>query len=165
MSKKVKALLIISLAINLLVVGMFAGRHFGFMKGHRHLYGPYGHILYMAPTEKRDQIKAVLERNKMDFTRHRGRHRRNWATFSEILKQDTFDKAKFMDAFEKEVAKRGERWRKHADLIIEIAEILSPQERKAMVERMEKRFKHRHRFRNYFRGGKPPTDANTPKPQ
>ena len=63
MSKRMKALLIVSLAFNLLVVGLVAGRFLGFGK-HRHHYGPYGYIMHMAPTEKRDQIKTILEKHK-----------------------------------------------------------------------------------------------------
>lgn len=146
MSTWVRILFIASLALNLAVVGAFAGHRLGLWKG-KHHHGLSKFIVSSVPAEKRDAVKKILDDLKKEHPRRGDKHIENWQLIDSKLRQENFDRAEYLEAFRIEVNRKNERMLAGGNAIADIAELLTPQERVQVLDKMKKKLKRKHKHR------------------
>lgn len=151
----VKPLLVVSLALNLLFVGLVAGAFW------RHGFGgwggPKGKILAVSieqlitelPSEKRKKAEDVLSRLRSDMSPRARARQQTRKRAIEALTADPFNEDKFRDALANVRANRADRDKARHDIATELVRELSVDERKRLLEifRTKKR-QHRRRWRS-----------------
>ncbi|MGI9388040.1 MAG: periplasmic heavy metal sensor [Methyloligellaceae bacterium] len=157
----VKPLLVVSLALNLLFVGLVAGAFW------RHGFGgwsaPKGKILAVSieqlitelPSEKRKKAEDVLSRLRSDLLpRARDRQQARKRAI-EALTADPFNEEKFRDALANVRTIRNDSEKARHDIATELVRELSTDERKRLLEifRSKKR-QHRRRWRSKPENGR-----------
>ncbi len=151
MSRWVKIIFFISLALNFAVIGVVASKKLGFHKKWRH-GGMQHHILKVIPEEKRPQIKNLLEEYKKSSPHRPGKMIRNWDKFEEILIEDKFNREQFLTTFNKELEEHNQRWVNGGKVIADIAELLTVGERKDVLKKIKRKMKRRHRRHKHRHG-------------
>lgn len=137
----VRALLIASLALNLLFIGGFARA----VWSHRHKH-ERGLVSFarQLPAEKRESFRNEVIEARKKTQPLRGELRTNWRAANEILSEEPFDKAKFRAALDK-VVDSERRFRSEIyDTIADAAGKMTAEERRAFQEWRERR--HGRRF-------------------
>ncbi len=128
-------LLIGSLALNLFILGAFAGRHI--LGGHggrwHHDRGGMRHVLRHMPDEQRDKVrKLVCQRSEEDRAQHDKRHEHR-RELRKLLDQETVDFAAVTQQLETMVD-TGAKARKEAlPGIIEALKIVEPDKRRKLL--------------------------------
>lgn len=143
MSRWVKIIFFISLALNFAVIGVVASKKLGFHKW-RH-GGMQHHVLKAIPEAKRPEVKKILEDYRKSYPRKRGRMIKNWDQFEKLLAEEKFDREKFIGAFNQELVQHNERWTNGGKVIADIAELLTVEERKEVLKKFKRKMKWRHR--------------------
>lgn len=149
MSTWVKIVFIASLALNLAVVGSFAGHRLGLWKG-KHHHGMHKYILSVMPVEKRDQVEKILSSYRAEHPKKRGKFMRQLEKFDTQLRAENFDRAAFMTSFQEEIELHNKRWLAGGKTIADIAVLLTAEERAAALDKIKKKlerkrkYKHRH---------------------
>lgn len=151
MSRWVKIIFFISLALNFAVIGVVASKKLGFHKKWRH-GGMQHHILKVIPEEKRPQIKNLLEEYKKSSPHRPGKMIRNWDKFEEILIEEKFNREQFLTTFNKELEEHNQRWVNGGKVIADIAELLTVAERKDVLKKIKRKMKRRHRRHKHRHG-------------
>lgn len=146
MSTWVKIIFIASLALNLAVVGAFAGHRMGLWKG-KHHHGISKFILSSVPAEKRDAVETILANLKKEHPRRGGKYIENWQLIDSKLRQENFDRAEFLEAFQTEINRKNQRYLAGGNAIADIAELLTPQERVEALDKMKKKLKRRRKYK------------------
>jgi|GEM_PF-5743041 len=144
MSRWVKIIFFISLALNFAVVGVVASKKLGFHKKWRH-GGMQHHVLKVIPEEKRPQIKKLLEEYKKSSPHRPGKMIRNWDEFEGILLEENFNREQFLTMFNKELEQHNQRWVNGGKVIADIAELLTVEERKDVLKKIKRKIERRHR--------------------
>lgn len=142
-----KALLIGSLALNLLFIGGVARAVWYHSFKHERGLLSFARKL---PAERREEFRQeVLEVRKI-MEPLRGELRASWDASNKVLSEEPFDKVKFRSALET-VVETEKRFRSGLyDAIANAAEKMTPEERRAFQEWRERR--HGHRF-GHHKGG------------
>lgn len=150
MTKTGKTILIISLAANLAIIGLFIGHKISHWRGHHH-HGLKAHVIKVMPEAKRDAVEGILKAFKEKHPKRRGRGRKNWAELDKHLRAENFDRAAFTAAVTEAIEKHNQRFIDGGNAIADIAELLTYEERVDVLnkirEKMQRRrrfFKHRH---------------------
>jgi Spy/CpxP family protein refolding chaperone len=148
MSTWVKILFLASLAFNLAIIGTFAGHRLGFWHG-KHHHGMHRYIVSTMPADKRDRVEKILSTYKAAHPRRSRKLLARWDKFDSQLRAETFDRAAFIDTFKQEIEKNNQRLLDGGNVIADIAELLTPSERAAVLDKikkkLERRRKHKHR--------------------
>lgn len=147
MSRWVKIIFFISLALNFAVIGVVASKKLGFHKW-RH-GGMHHHVLKAIPEIKRPEVKKILEDYRKSYPRKRGRMIKNWDQFEKLLLEENFDREKFISAFNQELIQHNERWTNGGKVIADIAELLTVEERKEVLKKFKRKMKWRHRHHKH----------------
>ncbi len=150
MSTWVKIIFIASLALNLAVVGAFAGHRLGLWKG-KHHHGMSSFIVSTVPAEKRGAVEKIITAFKNEHPRKGEEFMKNWQVLGDQLRQENFDRAAFLEAFGKEVTRKNERWQASGNAIADIAELLTPQERATVLDKMKEKWERRRKRKGYDR--------------
>ena len=141
------AVLLASLMINMVVVGVFAGRmwaHHGH-GGYRHEGGVQG-FLKGLPEARQQELGALVKANREGLRAERTRIRALKQAVREAITREPFDRAALEAALtEVSVARQGLRARAASDLADLVAR-MTPQERQLFAERgLSRRGRHRDR--------------------
>lgn len=147
MSRWVKIIFFLSLALNFAVIGVVASKKLGFHKW-RH-WGMQHHVLKAIPEAKRPEVKKILEDYRKSYPRKRGRMIKNWDQFEKLLLDEKFDREKFISAFNQELVQHNERWTNGGKTIADIAELLTVEERKEVLKKFKRKMKWRHRHHKH----------------
>lgn len=147
MSRWVKIIFFLSLALNFAVIGVVASKKLGFHKW-RH-WGMQHHVLKTIPEAKRPEVKKILEDYRKSYPRKRGRMIKNWDQFEKLLLDEKFDREKFISAFNQELVQHNERWTNGGKVIADIAELLTVEERKEVLKKFKRKMKWRHRHHKH----------------
>lgn len=147
MSRWVKIIFFLSLALNFAVIGVVASKKLGFHKW-RH-WGMQHHVLKAIPEAKRPEVKKILEDYRKSYPRKRGRMIKNWDQFEKLLLDEKFDREKFISAFNQELVQHNERWTNGGKAIADIAELLTVEERKEVLKKFKRKMKWRHRHHKH----------------
>jgi superfamily II DNA/RNA helicase len=147
MSRWVKIIFFLSLALNFAVIGVVASKKLGFHKW-RH-WGMQHHVLKAIPEAKRPEVKKILEDYRKSYPRKRGRMIKNWDQFEKLLMEERFDREKFISAFNQELVQHNERWTNGGKVIADIAELLTVEERKEVLKKFKRKMKWRHRHHKH----------------
>ena len=141
MSKPGKILFILSLALNLAVIGSLVGHRLWHGRGHPH--GMQHHILKLIPEAKKDAVEKVLN----SFQKNHPRKRpfiENWNKYETLLRAEEFNREAFLQTFQSEITNRTERLSAGGKAIADIAEILSHEERIEVLNKLKQKW-HRHK--------------------
>lgn len=144
MSRWVKIIFFISLALNFAVIGVVASKKLGFHKKWRH-WGMQHHVLKVIPEEKRPQVKKILEDYRNSYPHRRGKMIRSWDKFEDVLLKENFDRAEFLEVYSKELEQHNQRWVNGGKVIADIAELLTVAERREVLKKIKRKMKRRHR--------------------
>jgi len=147
MSRWIKIIFFLSLALNFVVIGVVASKKLGFHKW-RH-WGMQHHVLKAIPEAKRPEVKKILEDYRKSYPRKRGRMIKNWDQFEALLLDEKFDREKFIAAFNQELVQHNERWTNGGKVIADIAELLTVEERKEVLKKFKQKMKRRHRHHKH----------------
>lgn len=147
MSRWVKIIFFLSLALNFAVIGVVASKKLGFHKW-RH-WGMQHHVLKAIPEAKRPEVKKILEDYRKSYPRKRGRMIKNWDQFEKLLLDEKFDREKFISAFNQELVQHNQRWTNGGKVIADIAELLTVEERKEVLKKFKRKMKWRHRHHKH----------------
>lgn len=148
MSKWLKTIFIISLALNFLVIGAIAGKKMGFWRGNHH--SMHHHVLKIIPEEKREKVRNILDDYKSAYPRRHGKMIKNWEKFEVLLVQNQFDRETFLTTFNKELEDHNERWISGGKVIADIAGLLTTEERKSVLKKLKRKMRHRkHRHKHH----------------
>lgn len=147
MSRWIKIIFFLSLALNFAVIGVVASKKLGFHKW-RH-WGMQHHVLKAIPEAKRPEVKKILEDYRKSYPRKRGRMIKNWDQFEALLLDEKFDREKFIAAFNQELVQHNERWTNGGKVIADIAELLTVEERKEVLKKFKQKMKRRHRHHKH----------------
>ncbi len=147
MSRWVKIIFFLSLALNFAVIGVVASKKLGFHKW-RH-WGMQHHVLKAIPEAKRPEVKKILEDYRKSYPRKRGRMIKNWDQFEKLLLAEKFDREKFISAFNQELVQHNQRWTNGGKVIADIAELLTVEERKEVLKKFKRKMKWRHRHHKH----------------
>lgn len=162
-----KWLLIVSLALNLLIIGGVAGafwshrhggRHFGQWQGREH--GLMGFVRELAP-DRQGEIRAALESEREKIKPLRESMKEGWKETNTVLGAEPFDKDKLKSAMSRMIDTELRLRTAISDALVDTAAKLSPEERqklKAWRERQGKKFGGRHAWRERMRDGGSGTD-------
>lgn len=144
MSRWVKILFVISLALNFAIIGAMAGHRLGLWHG-KHHHGLYHHLLKEIPEAKRAQAAKILEDYKKAYPHKRGKLIANWSKFEELLTEETFNREAFLTAFNAEIDEHNKRFYEGGKSIADIAALLTQEERKAVVANMKTKWERKRR--------------------
>lgn len=147
MSRWIKIIFFLSLALNFAVIGVVASKKLGFHKW-RH-GGMQHHVLKAIPEAKRPEVKKILEDYRKSYPRKRGRMIKNWDQFEALLLDEKFDREKFISAFNQELVQHNQRWTNGGKVIADIAELLTVEERKEVLKKFKQKMKRRHRHHKH----------------
>ncbi len=147
LSRWMKLLFVASLALNFVVIGVFAGHRLGLWHGGHH-HGLRHHILKIMPEDKREQVDKILKAHREKYPFKKRRFRDDWPKYEEALRAKNFDRAAFLKMFEQNGAKHCDRIVDSGKTIADVAELLSHQERVEVLDKIKKHWKHRRRFRH-----------------
>lgn len=147
MSRWIKIIFFLSLALNFAVIGVVASKKLGFHKW-RH-WGMQHHVLKAIPEAKRPEVKKILEDYRKSYPRKRGRMIKNWDQFEALLLDEKFDREKFISAFNQELVQHNQRWTNGGKVIADIAELLTVEERKEVLKKFKQKMKRRHRHHKH----------------
>lgn len=147
LSRWMKLLFVASLALNFIVIGVFAGHRLGLWHGGHH-HGLRHHILKIMPEDKREQVDQILKAHREKYPFRKRRFRANWPKYEAALREQNFDRAAFLKLFEQDAEQHSTRIVDSGTAIADIAELLSPQERVEVLDKIKKHWKHRRRFRH-----------------
>ncbi len=151
-SFKLRLALMISLALNVLIIGavvsaMLVSRHHGW-----HGHGSKGSALYgfarTLPPERGDAVRAKLKSNRAELKPLRQEEREARNAARTILMTEPFDAEKFKAALERTVEADVKEKRARMAVFAEIAASLTPEERAQLhnwFESRRKHFRHKHR--------------------
>jgi uncharacterized membrane protein len=139
-------LLIVSLGLNLLVVGMVAGAVLG--KGpHRELpalrslgYGPYISAL---PDDALREMRGVVAREQGSFRENRRKMREEFEALLALLRAETVDEGALRQAIESQRNRVTERLALGSELVIAQLVAMTPEDRMAYADRLDKLMKRR----------------------
>lgn len=148
MSRWVKTLFIISLALNFAVIGAMAGHRLGLWRG-KHHHGLHHHLLKEIPEAKRAQAAKIIEDYKKAYPRKRGRLIFDWSKIEELLTEETFNRDAFLTAFNAEIDEHNKRFYEGGKSIADIAALLTQEERKAIVATMKTKWEQRRKFKRH----------------
>jgi uncharacterized membrane protein len=127
---------IVSLCINLLLVGVMVGGRWHGGPG-RHIFGG-GHFMENVPEEARPLVKEVFSSHKAEFEAEREGIEQARLKVAELLKADTIDRAQ-LDAALGELLQRTQSIQKFGhQVLVEVAEKLPPEMRREMADRWAK---------------------------
>ncbi len=145
-----KIIFIASLVVNFIILGTFASHYLGWWRG-GHGHGLHSYILKEIPEGKREQVSEILSAYKEKHPFKKRRFYKNWPKFEEFLRKESFDRLKFIEAYNQAIELHNERWIDGGNAIADIAELLSPEERIKLLDQLKKKWKHR-RGRRHRRG-------------
>ncbi len=161
MSKKLKLVLMVSLLLNVLLVGFVAGRlaPFDFKKYHEHRQA----VLKQLPDEKRAIVEVAFKEHRKGMKQHFKERHHARKMMGKILRDEPFDEAAFLALSEK-MQRDSQQMRQLMQMkIVELARQLNQKERGLLVEMLRK---PRHgRGGSGHHGGDvppPPTEVSTP---
>jgi uncharacterized membrane protein len=141
----VKIALVASLCLNVLVIGV-AG---GFLLKHRD--GPRGdridRIVRYLPEARRDEARSMLEARLPEYEALRDQSREARRESMALLAADPLDEAALRAALTRARAFSGQRRAMLEDAMMDFAVTLSAEERREMVEQMNRRWERRERWR------------------
>ena len=143
MSKPGKILFVLSLALNLAVIGSLLGHRL--WHGHAHPHGMKQHILKIIPEAKRDAVERVLTNHQQNHPRKRP-FVENWSKYEALLRAEQFNREAFLKTFQDEITHRTDGLSADGKAIADIAEILTHQERIQVLEKLKQKWHHRKKF-------------------
>ncbi len=148
MTKMGKIILIVSLALNLAVIGAFLGHRLWHWRGHHH-HGLKHHILTATPETKRGSVEKILTAYKEKYPQKQRHFITKWSEIDKLLRADTFDRAAFQDAIDQRIAASNQRMKDSGQTIADIAELLTKEERIRVLDELKKKWRKRRRYRKH----------------
>ena len=143
-SRLLKGALLVSLALNMLFIGVSVGRIWAHRHGdHERLHG-ISAVLSRLPADRRKELSQLLEQNRSEARALRGETHKLRREVRKLISQEPFDKAALIAALERVSAARAKLGETAAKGLAEVAERMTVEERKALAERGFDR-KRRHR--------------------
>lgn len=142
--KGLRVALAISVALNLLIVGLVAGAVLrdggprGRMMGDLG-FGPFTEALSGAD---RDALRQAFLARMPDMRDMRRQMRADFAALLDALRAEPFDAAALRAAMEAQSARMGERLQVGQDLLLERLAAMTPEARAAFADRLEARLRH-----------------------
>ena len=155
MSNRIKAVLTVSLVLNVLFIGILIGFFSGDFKEHRKMRADMHRSIDNLPEEKAKLVKKTMRNLHKDTKETRKQVRKTRKNINQIISATEFD----VSAYDAEIKKlqdlHAEIMDKLGNSTKELAVQLEQDERKVIAELLEKRtFKHRRHGGKY--GEKPP---------
>ena len=156
--------LVLSLALNLVTIGaiggkLYAGRHDGFWGGHRHSSDGRAFMRSLS-AERREALKKIFREHRKNLKPYWRRARSARREAADVLREESFDKAKFEAALAKLHKSHLEARAASRPMIVDLAGKLNPEERKVFLKTMRHRFFGFGRRRGYRRRH---SDDDTPR--
>ncbi|MDA8747638.1 periplasmic heavy metal sensor [Litoreibacter sp.] len=148
-----RILLVISLGVNLLVLGMFAGAQFagnperstGAKRGHSKLpIGPYGRAF---SKEDRAELRKMFDARKPWFEQSRRQMRGFGQEMAEAVRSESFDAALISDILQRQSTVLSAFQAEGQNLLVDRITAMTPDQRAAFADRLEKGLKHGKRER------------------
>lgn len=144
--------LMVSLALNVLIIGAVAGtllidRHHGW-RGHGFKGAALVGFARSLPPERGEVIRQKLESNRTTLAPLRKAEREAKDTARNVLMTEPFDAEKFKAALERAVDADEQEKRARMAQLAEMAATLTPEERRQLHDWFEKRRKHFRRYRD-----------------
>lgn len=142
-TSKTRILLIVSLAANLLVAGVIAGAYFSdgpekraAVRGHSSLpLGPYGRAF---SKEDRADLRKAFEARKPWFDKSRRQMRGFGKEMATAMRADPFDAAEISDILARQSAVWSEIQAEGQKLFVERVRAMTPDQRAAFADKLEK---------------------------
>lgn len=136
---------IVSLCINMLLVGVMVGGRWHGGPGHHGSFWGGGRLMANLPEEARPLIKQVFESHKAEFQAEREAVEQARIKVAELLKADPIDRAQ-LDVALGELLQRTQSMQKFGhQVLVDVAEKLPPEMRRDMADRWAKdRFRMKH---------------------
>ena len=144
MSTVGKIVFVVSLALNLAVLGAFVGHRLWHAKGHHH--GLKQYVLSVIPEGKRTEIDKILTDYKNKYPKRPKRFMANWKELDQLLRADTFDRAAFEKAMNQNIEGENQRFIDGGKVIADIAERLTKEERIKVLDELGRKWKKRRHF-------------------
>jgi len=150
-SFKLRLALVVSLALNVLIIGAVAGavlvsRHHGW-HGHGFKGAGLAGFARTLPPDRGDAIRQKLESNRASLAPLRKEKREAREAARSVLMTEPFDVEKFKAALERAVEAGVKEKRARMALFAETAASMTPEERRQLhnwFEERRKHFRHRH---------------------
>lgn len=142
--KGVRIALAVSVAVNLLIVGLVAGAVLrdggprGRMMGELD-FGPFTEAL---SREDRDALRQSFLRQMPDMSDMRRQMRTDFAALLSALRAEPFDPAALREVMKSQSARMQERLQIGQGLMLDRLEAMSPEARAAFADRLEERLRH-----------------------
>lgn len=142
-----KALLVVSLALNLGVAGLIGGhalrawhdRPFASMKPEPGLDRRQTRLLHMVPEAERDEVKPILLQRQDEIDRARERMQEAHMELIEALRADPLDPKRLEAALARRHEASSAFWRIGSEEVVEIARTLDREGRETLADRLEER--------------------------
>lgn len=144
-------ILIISLALNLLIMGAVGGAWVRYGKW----AGPFGswkghHLMRGLPEVRREQVSAILEKHRQILRPMRKEVHSAWLDVAGALKERNVDEQKLRNAMAQAQSAEAAARQRLVPMILEVAEVLTLEERRKFVERFQhRRNRYWHRRRDH----------------
>lgn len=141
-----KITLFVSLAVNLMILGLVAGTVLGKKPGERTTmlrdlgYGPFISAL---PREDRREIGQEIRDREGSFRKNRAEFRREFEAFLTVLRSDPLDEAALRQAVERQRGQVTDRMALGQALLLEQIRDMTPDARAAYADELDKLFKRR----------------------
>lgn len=139
-SRKIKTALVLSLAVNLLVVGLIAGAAVR-GGGLRRMGGPpdvmFGPLTEALTREDRKALRGRFMQASPDFRSERAQQRDEFAKLADLLRADQWDAAAAAALFDQQAQRGAARMQAGRRALLDYFASLSPEARKAMADRLE----------------------------
>ncbi|MDX2288529.1 MAG: periplasmic heavy metal sensor [Hyphomicrobiaceae bacterium] len=137
-------LLALSVGLNLIVAGVMAGRLLGPPHHKGHGFSSYIDTL---PAERRAGFTSIVSEGRQQLKQHRDRIDMESRAVISDLRAEPFDRARFVATLGRLESAHGALRQGAADLIVALAEKMTPQERLAYAEWRERREQRRENRR------------------
>lgn len=152
-----KIALVVSLAVNLMAVGIAAGFVF---KPHKDFHSPamsFHHMAKDLPPASRDLIKNIMKSHKDKLRASMRQIHQQRRVLSDLLAADTVDKAELEAAFERLKQLSADFQGELHQVMIESALQLPREDRHRLQKSMMSN--HHWKYKEKFRGDRPPPDT------
>lgn len=144
MSKKIKFLLTISIILNFLFVGLLIGSYSKFFFHHWGMKHHFSEVAEKLPPEKQELVKKKMNELRNTHKEKKREIRKTRKEIAEILKAPEFNQ----QLYDQKISEMHNLYRGKAvymaETIKELAVQLTPEERKALADMIEKKHKRKY---------------------
>lgn len=143
--------MVISLALNLLIIGAVAGA----WVRHGKWAGPFGgwkgnYLMRGLPEDRREQVSAILGKHRRTLRPMRQEAHAAWLNVAGVLKEKNLDEQKLRNAIAQAQMAEAAARQRLVPMMLEVAQVLTLEERRKFVEHFQhRRSRHWHRRRDH----------------